>query len=180
MSAWPSRTKLRGALQREEIFLHFQPEFDLSSNRLVRFEALARWTHPTLGRIPPDKFIPIAEDSGLIVAIGAFVMEMACAEAVRWQRFVPYPIQIAVNVSTIQFRRKGFVEEVVSVLERTGTQARTAATGTNRIGDDERAAAATDIISRLPQPGHQSGHRRDFGNRLLQPQLSAVHAALML
>jgi diguanylate cyclase (GGDEF)-like protein/PAS domain S-box-containing protein len=112
--------QLRGALQREEIFLHFQPEFELSSNRLVRFEALARWTHPTLGRIPPDKFIPIAEDSGLIVAIGSFVLELACVEAVRWQRFMPYPVQIAVNVSTIQFRRKGFVEEVVSVLERTG------------------------------------------------------------
>ena len=111
---------LRGAMQHNEIFLHYQPEFDLSSNRLIRFEALARWTHPTLGMIPPDKFIPIAEDSGLIVSIGAFVLEMACAEAVRWQRIMPYPVQIAVNVSTIQFRRKGFVEEVISVLERTG------------------------------------------------------------
>jgi diguanylate cyclase (GGDEF)-like protein/PAS domain S-box-containing protein len=112
--------QLRGAIQREELFLNFQPEFELDSGRLVRFEALARWTHPTLGRIPPDKFIPIAEDSGMIVGIGAYVMERACAEAVRWQRIMPYPVQVAVNVSTIQFRRKGFMEEVVSILERTG------------------------------------------------------------
>ncbi len=112
--------QLRGAIQREEIFLNFQPEFELNSNRLIRFEALARWVHPTLGRIPPDKFIPIAEDSGLIVALGSFVMEMACVEAVRWQQIMPYPVQVAVNVSTIQFRRKGFVEEVVSILERSG------------------------------------------------------------
>ena len=112
--------QLRGAIPRDEIFLNYQPEFELDSNRLVRFEALARWTHPTLGRIPPDKFIPIAEDSGLIVALGSYVMEIACAEAVRWQRLMPYPIQVAVNVSTIQFRRKGFVEEVVGILERSG------------------------------------------------------------
>src|ERR1017187_780282 len=75
--------QLRGAITRGEIRVHYQPEFDAVSNRLVRFEALARWTHPTLGTIPPGKFIPVAEESGLIVALGAYIMEMACAEAVR-------------------------------------------------------------------------------------------------
>jgi diguanylate cyclase len=100
--------------------LHFQPEFELSENRLTRFEALARWTHPTLGQIPPLKFIPIAEESGMIWALGSYIMEQACIEALRWQKMMPYPIQVAVNVSSVQFRREGFVEEVRAILDRTG------------------------------------------------------------
>ncbi len=112
--------QLRGAIARGEIQVHYQPEFDVVSNRLVRFEALARWTHPTLGSIPPCKFIPVAEESGLIVGLGAYIMEMACAEAVKWQAISPHPVQVAVNVSTIQFRRDHFVDEVISVLNHTG------------------------------------------------------------
>jgi len=110
---------LRGAIARREIFIHYQPEFDLNDLRLTRFEALARWTHPTLGQIPPAKFIPIAEESGMIETLGAYIMEQACIEAVRWQQRMPYPIQVAVNVSGMQFRRKGFVEEVSAILDRT-------------------------------------------------------------
>jgi len=141
--------QLRGAIQRDEIFLNFQPEFDLSSNRLVRFEALARWTHPTLGRIPPDKFIPIAEDSGMIVAIGSYVLELACAEAVRWQRIMPHPVQVAVNVSTIQFRRKGFVEEVVAVLQSSGLRPELLQLELTESVMMSGASTATDIISRF-------------------------------
>jgi diguanylate cyclase (GGDEF)-like protein len=112
--------QLRSALARGEITLHYQPEFDVVSGRLMRFEALARWTHPTLGVISPAKFIPVAEESGLIVPLGAYIMELACAEAVKWQALASYPIQVAVNVSSIQFRRDQFVEEVVAVLKRTG------------------------------------------------------------
>jgi diguanylate cyclase (GGDEF)-like protein/PAS domain S-box-containing protein len=110
---------LRGAVARNEISLHYQPEFDLHDHRLVRFEALARWTHPTIGAIPPVKFIPIAEESGMIVALGAYILEQACLEALRWQR-LGHPIEVAVNVSGIQFRRRGFVEEVSAILKRTG------------------------------------------------------------
>ena len=112
--------QLRGAVQRNEISLHFQPEFELAGNRLTRFEALARWTHPELGSIAPSKFIPIAEESGLIVDLGAYIMKQACLEAVKWRRSMPYPIQVAVNVSNIQFCRRGFVEEVSAMLEETG------------------------------------------------------------
>jgi diguanylate cyclase (GGDEF)-like protein/PAS domain S-box-containing protein len=111
---------LRGAIARHEISVQYQPEFELAGSRLIRFEALARWTHPTLGSIRPDKFIPIAEESGLIDVLGAFIMEQACTEAVRWQGIVQHPIQVAVNVSSIQFRRKGFVEEVCMILGRSG------------------------------------------------------------
>ena len=111
---------LRGAVSRHEISVHYQPEFDLSDQRLIRFEALARWKHPTLGMIPPDKFIPIAEESGIIDALGMTIMEMACTEAVTWQSLTGEPIQIAVNVSNIQFRQKGFIQELNSILTRTG------------------------------------------------------------
>jgi EAL domain-containing protein (putative c-di-GMP-specific phosphodiesterase class I) len=87
---------------------------------LVRFEALARWTHPDLGSIPPDKFIPIAEESGMIVALGTNILERACEEAVHWQALAPYPIQVAVNVSPLQFARDNFVDEVTHILNRTG------------------------------------------------------------
>jgi diguanylate cyclase (GGDEF)-like protein len=111
---------LRGAMARGEIFVHYQPEFDVADHRLTRFEALARWIHPTLGQIPPVKFIPIAEESGMIGDLGAYIMEQACTEAVRWQEMMPYPIQVAVNASAFQFRRPGFVEEVSAILNRTG------------------------------------------------------------
>jgi diguanylate cyclase (GGDEF)-like protein/PAS domain S-box-containing protein len=112
--------QLRGAIARKELFLNYQPEFELAGLRLTRFEALARWTHPTLGRISPAKFIPIAEESGMISALGSYLMEQACYEAVNWQKMTPHPIQVAVNISTVQFRRKGFVEEVIAILDRTG------------------------------------------------------------
>jgi diguanylate cyclase (GGDEF)-like protein/PAS domain S-box-containing protein len=112
--------QLRGAITRNEISIEFQPEFALTSNRLLRFEALARWVHPTLGVISPGKFIPIAEESGLIVALGAFIMEQACTEAVLWQSVLPTPVQVAVNVSSIQFRRKGYADEVRTLLHQVG------------------------------------------------------------
>lgn len=112
--------QLRRALEDASIAVHYQPEFDLVSGRLVRFEALARWTHPTLGTIPPSKFIPVAEESGLIVPLGNYIMERACAEAVGWQSFAGHPIQVAVNVSSVQFARDSFVDEVTETLRRTG------------------------------------------------------------
>lgn len=112
--------ELRRAIENGDIDVHYQPEFDLSTNSIVRFEALARWTHPRLGRIPPVTFIPVAEESGLIVPLGAYVMERACADAIAWQLHASQPIQVAVNVSSVQFARDTFLEEVEDVLRRTG------------------------------------------------------------
>jgi diguanylate cyclase (GGDEF)-like protein len=112
--------ELRRAIDEGEIRVHYQPEFDLATNTIVRFEALARWAHPTLGPIPPLTFIPVAEESGLIVPLGAFVMEKACADAVIWQRRANRPIQVAVNISSVQFARDTFLEEVEETLRRTG------------------------------------------------------------
>jgi diguanylate cyclase (GGDEF)-like protein len=112
--------QLRAAIAHGEIRVHYQPEFEAVSGRLTRFEALARWTHATLGVIPPGKFIPIAEETGLILPLGAYVMERACAEAVTWQAAASHSVQVAVNVSSLQFTRDTFVEEVAEVLRRTG------------------------------------------------------------
>jgi len=116
-------TQLRGATSRHELAVHFQPEFEASAHRLVRFEALLRWRHPTLGMIPPVKFIPIAEETGLIVPIGLWVLEQACIEAGKWQEMSEAAIQVAVNVSIIQLLRDDFVDGVVDVLSRTGLSA---------------------------------------------------------
>lgn len=115
--------ELRGAIARGEIHLHYQPEFDLATHKVVRFEALARWTHPTLGSIPPDKFIPIAEETGLIIPLGAFVLHRACSDAIGWQKMGQEPVQVAVNVSSVQFLRATFVNDIKQVLARTGLQA---------------------------------------------------------
>ncbi len=112
--------QLRTAIARGEISVHYQPEFDLRTHRLVRFEALARWNHTTLGPISPIRFIPIAEESGLIIPLGAYIMERACTEAVNWQTISAEPIQVAVNVSSLQFARDSFVDEVAEVLRHTG------------------------------------------------------------
>jgi diguanylate cyclase (GGDEF)-like protein/PAS domain S-box-containing protein len=144
---------LRGAVARNEITLHYQPEFELAGLRLTRFEALARWTHPTLGQIPPLKFIPIAEESGMIAALGAYLMEQACIEAIKWQKMAPYPVQVAVNVSSVQFRRKGFVEEVSAVLERTGLRPellQIEITESAMLGGIQQAA---DVLYRLREMG---------------------------
>jgi predicted signal transduction protein with EAL and GGDEF domain len=111
---------LRRALANREITLAYQPEFELKTNSIIRFEALARWNHPTFGSIPPLKFIPMAEETGLIFPLGVQILEMACREALRWQKLAPYPVQVAVNVSSMQFARESFIDEVKDVLARTG------------------------------------------------------------
>ena len=87
---------------------------------MVRFEALARWYHPTRGYIPPATFVPIAEECGLIVALGDSIMEQACSRAAAWQRLGAGPVQVAVNVSIAEFLRDDFVDKLVAVLGRTG------------------------------------------------------------
>lgn len=122
-AAWARLTlesDLRRAIADGDIKLEYQPEFDLATNQVVRFEALARWRHATIGNISPLVFIPVAEESGLIVPMGAQLMEMACEEALKWQSVAGRPIQVAVNVSSVQFARDTFVEEVAEILKRTG------------------------------------------------------------
>lgn len=107
---------LRLALERDEFELHYQPLFDLEHNRICSFEALLRWNHPKRGLISPADFVPVAEDTGLIVPIGAWVIREACAQAASW----PGQIRVAVNVSPVQFHRGALHETILRALATTG------------------------------------------------------------
>ena len=114
---------LRSALEDGELSLHYQPQFELDSQRLVRFEALLRWKHPILGFVPPSTFIPVAEECGLIKSIGTWVLNAACKTAVKWQEAGCVNVPVAVNVSACQFTEPDFLDTVLGVLQRTGLPA---------------------------------------------------------
>ena len=121
MDAWvQARRKrendLREALARGEFALAYQPQIDSATNRICGFEALLRWNHPVEGLVPPTDFIPLAEETGLINPIGAWVLRQACAEAAGW----PGALRIAVNLSPIQFRNRDLVGSVQSALRASG------------------------------------------------------------
>jgi predicted signal transduction protein with EAL and GGDEF domain len=111
---------LRLALNKQELFLVYQPQMDVSTERITGLEALLRWQHPELGLVPPDKFIRIAENCGLILPIGEWVLRTACSQARKWQDEGLPAVTIAVNVSAVQFRQEGFGELVRKVLRETG------------------------------------------------------------
>ncbi|MBB3964899.1 putative bifunctional diguanylate cyclase/phosphodiesterase [Rhizobium metallidurans] len=108
--------ELREALQKNQFELYYQPIVQLENDRLGGFEALIRWNHPERGLIPPMEFIPVAEETGLIVAIGEWVLREACRTAADW----PLNLKIAVNLSVSQFRHNGLLASVVSALDESG------------------------------------------------------------
>jgi diguanylate cyclase (GGDEF)-like protein/PAS domain S-box-containing protein len=113
-------SKLRLALERKELFLVYQPQVDLASGNVVGAEALLRWRHPELGLVPPAKFITVAENSGLIVPFGEWVLRTACAQARQWQDQGLPPLPVSVNVSAVQFRQERFLEVVQRALDDSG------------------------------------------------------------
>jgi diguanylate cyclase (GGDEF)-like protein/PAS domain S-box-containing protein len=117
-------SRLRRALEREQFLLHYQPRVDLTSGRIIGTEALIRWHIPEQGMIPPGRFIPLAEETGLIVPIGRWVLQTACAQNKAWQRAGLPPIVVSVNVSARQFRHDNLVETVADVLTQTGLDGR--------------------------------------------------------
>ena len=115
---------LHGALERGEFALHYQPQVDLVTGRVSGMEALLRWTHPELGAVPPDEFIPLAEETGLILPIGEWVLRTACAQLRRWLDDGLPAGRICVNVSPVQFSQQGFARLVADVLQETRLEAR--------------------------------------------------------
>jgi diguanylate cyclase (GGDEF)-like protein len=112
--------ELRRALDRGQLQLHYQPQVEMDEGRVVGSEALLRWQHPVFGSVPPARFIPIAEDTGLIMAIGAWVLQQAAASAVRWNGPGRPLHRVAVNVSPRQFNSMHFVDDVRRLLAEAG------------------------------------------------------------
>jgi EAL domain-containing protein (putative c-di-GMP-specific phosphodiesterase class I) len=111
---------LRRSLERQEFVLHYQPKICLRTGAITGAEALIRWTHPTRGSISPAQFIPIAEDCGLILPIGAWVLREACAQAKLWRMAGLPPMTMAVNVSSLEFRDERFSDRLFTILDETG------------------------------------------------------------
>ena len=115
---------LRLALRRSELVLYYQPQVRIADGKITGAEALVRWQHPDLGLIMPDRFITIAENSGLINPIGEWVLKTACAQAMQWQQQGLPSIPVAVNVSAVQLRQEGFVQLIRNVLAESGLAAK--------------------------------------------------------
>jgi diguanylate cyclase (GGDEF)-like protein len=116
-------SRLVRAIDDGGLLLHYQPQYDLRRERIVGAEALIRWQHPELGFLSPMDFLPIAEESGLIVPIGAWVLRTACMQTAEWQNSGYHGLRISVNVSSHQFREPGFVDVVSSTLSESGLRA---------------------------------------------------------
>lgn len=115
-----SQAKLRQALERNELTVHYQPLFDVASRRIVGLEALARWTDAEQGTISPAEFIPLAEETGLIAPLGEFVLHTACAQVFAWQRDNVPVVPVAVNISPLQLQHNSLLQQVRSALRNTG------------------------------------------------------------
>ncbi|MGH1591479.1 putative bifunctional diguanylate cyclase/phosphodiesterase [Methylobacterium phyllosphaerae] len=145
---WLER-ELRLAIGAQQIELHYQPLFDLASNAVTSFEALARWNHPERGMISPGEFIPVAEATGLIDDLGAYVLKRACADAMGW----PGNLRVAVNISPIQFREGNldkFVEEVLRATRLPSQRLELEITESVILSQDQ---ASFDMLTRLRRLG---------------------------
>ena len=125
MVRWQTENELRRALVQRELFLQYQPIVSLVSGEIEHFEALVRWRHPVRGLVSPAEFIPIAEETGLIVPLGRWVLEESCRQIQQWQRLLPdgRAPSVAVNVASKQFVQPAFVEELMAIVAASGIAA---------------------------------------------------------
>jgi diguanylate cyclase (GGDEF)-like protein len=160
MNAWAVERQsieedLRRALERQEFALHYQPKINLTTGAITGAEALLRWTHPTRGSISPARFIPIAEDCGLILPIGAWVLREACAQARAWMD-AGLPVRsMAVNVSAMEFRDKSFLDGLFAILDETGLDPRSLELELTESVLMKHAASTASILQTLRKSGIQ-------------------------
>ncbi len=145
--------ELRHAIDRNQLFLMFQPIYDLGSRRVVAAEALLRWRHPELGLVPPDRFIALADDTGQIHRIGEWVLASACAAARRWHEAGHDGVGVAVNFSATQFRHERFADRVRRIIEASGLPPRSLEMEITEGAAMQDAETTVDILAALKQLG---------------------------
>ena len=141
------------AVEREEFILHFQPQVSLHSGTIVGVEALLRWQHPEIGLVPPARFIPLAEENGLIETIGKWVLRTACAQAKTWQNDGLPPIRIAVNLAERQLRQPSIVQGIGDILNDTALDPRLLELELTESSVMKRAERAADTLNALRELG---------------------------
>ena len=146
---------LRQAIERNEFITHYQPKLDLATGRIVEMEALVRWEHPERGVTLPGEFIPLAEETGLVVPIGRWVLRQACQQMRAWhERFADHaPETISVNLSAVQLRMPGLAEEIESVLSETGLDPSRLCLEITESVVMDNADQAMETLARLKQTG---------------------------
>ncbi|MCB5190957.1 EAL domain-containing protein [Methylobacillus arboreus] len=146
---------LRQALELEEFLVHYQPKVNLKNGKITGSEALIRWMHPERGLLMPDRFINIAEDSGLIVPIGRWILHEACRQLKKWQAADLHPGSVAVNISAVEFRHRDFVESVRNILAETGLDPKCLQLEITETVLMRDAAASNDILKVIKDMGVQ-------------------------
>ncbi|MGP1373474.1 MAG: putative bifunctional diguanylate cyclase/phosphodiesterase [Almyronema sp.] len=145
--------ELRQAVANEQLHLHYQPQIDLRSGNMIGVECLLRWQHPELGSVSPSQFIPIAESTGLIVPLGQWVLQTACAQNKAWQQAGLPPIRMAINLSPLQFQQSDLVQQIRTALEQTGLDARYLELEVTESLAMENAAQTLHLLQELHQLG---------------------------
>ncbi len=165
---------IRSALERGQFVLHFQPILALASNRIAGFEALVRWEHPSLGAIPPAEFIPMAERTGLITALGSWVLREACLRLKAWQErgLVSEDLWVSVNLASPHFSRPGLADQIAATLGEMGLGARRLMLELTESAAMENAAAIRRTIADVRAMGARVG-LDDFGTG--QSSLACLH-----
>ncbi len=146
-------TNLRRAIHNEEFMIHYQPRVSVDSLQISGVEALVRWQHPQLGLISPGEFIPLAEDTGLIVPIGEWVLRNACLQNRRWQDQGFSPIHVAVNISARQFHEQDVTETVIRILDESGLAPEYLDLELTESSIMKNADSAADVLNRLKEMG---------------------------
>jgi len=146
-------TALRRAVEHREFVTYYQPVVSLATRRIVGMEALVRWQHPELGIVPPADFIGLAEDTGLIVDIGALVLRTACFQTRAWQARGLGRLRVAVNISARQLQQASFLEQVVQVLDETGLESDCLGLELTETSIIENAESAAELLTELRKLG---------------------------